>query len=144
MKKNLIKIDVISPEGMIYEGEAKMITLRGADGELGITPGHTQLLTSIKPGPLRVSLSEVDEEILFVAGGILEVQPDRVIVLADIVERPRDVNELAAKEAQEKAQQILKDTKVDKVSLSEAQNMLIEAEARLKVLSMLKGKKASI
>jgi F-type H+-transporting ATPase subunit epsilon len=141
MAENLIKIDVISPEGMVYEGDATLIGLRGADGELGITPGHTQLLTSIKPGPLRIVLAEGEEEVLFVAGGILEVQPNRVIVLADIVERPRDVNELAAQEAKQKAEETLKDAKADKVSLSEAQNMLIEAEARLKVLSMLKGKK---
>jgi F-type H+-transporting ATPase subunit epsilon len=139
MAEKLIKIYVISPEGAIYEGSAKLVVLRGAEGELGISAGHAQLLTSIAPGPLRMVLEDDKEDILFVAGGILEVQPDQIIVLADVVERPMDVNESAAQEAKQKAEALLKDASLDKISINEAQLMLAEAEARLKVLALLKG-----
>ncbi len=139
MADKLIKINVVSPEGSVYAGDAKLVVLRGAEGELGISAGHTQLLTSVAPGPLRIVLADDKEDILFVAGGILEVQPEQIIILADVAERGMDLNEAAAEETKQKAEKLLKDSSLDKVSVSEAQMMLIEAEARLRVLKMIKG-----
>ncbi len=139
MSVKKIQVDVVSAEGPIFSGEAIAISIRGGEGELGISYGHTQLLTSIPPGSMRIQLDNGKEELLFVAGGILEVQPGQVITLADVVERPQDINEAAAKEAKKRAETLLKDNSNDKVDLMKAQQQLIEAEARLRVLSLMKG-----
>jgi F-type H+-transporting ATPase subunit epsilon len=139
MSVKKIQVDVISAEGPVFSGEAVSISLRGSDGELGISYGHTQLLTSIPPGTMRIRLDNDKEELLFVAGGILEVQPGQVITLADVVERPQDINEIAAQEAKQRAEELLKDHSKDALDLLEAQKILIESEARLKVLELMKG-----
>lgn len=139
MSVKKIQVDVVSAEGPIFSGEAVSISVRGGEGELGISYGHTQLLTSIPPGSMCIHLDNGKEELLFVAGGILEVQPGQVITLADVVERPQDINEAAAKEAKQRAEELLKDHSKDKVNLIQAQQQLIEAEARLRVLSLMKG-----
>ncbi|MDC0535067.1 F0F1 ATP synthase subunit epsilon [Francisellaceae bacterium] len=139
MSVKKIQVDVVSAEGPIFSGEAVSISVRGGEGELGISYGHTQLLTSIPPGSMRIHLDNGKEELLFVAGGILEVQPGQVITLADVVERPQDINEAAAKEAKQRAEELLKDHSKDKVNLIQAQQQLIEADARLRVLSLMKG-----
>ena len=134
-----IQVDVVSAEGPIFSGEAVSISIRGGEGELGISYGHTQLITSIPPGTMKIHLDNDKEELLFVAGGILEVQPAQVITLADVVERPQDINETAAKEAKQKAEDLLKDHRNDKQDLMQAQQQLTEAEARLRVLNLMKG-----
>lgn len=136
-KTKLIKVSVVSPEGEVFSGEAISLVIRGADGELGICYGHTQLLTSLPPGALRIKL-EKEEKILYVEGGMLEVQPNQAIILADTVERPMDVNEEAAKEAKRKAQELLNNSKGDKVTFDQAQLQLAEAEARLRVLELMR------
>lgn len=141
-KVKTIKVSVVSPEGEVFSGKALSVVVKGAEGELGIHHGHTQLLTSLPPGALRIHLENHDEKILFVEGGILEVQPAQVIILADTVERPMDVNEQAAKEAKERAQLLLAKSKNDKISFEKAQLELAEAEARLRVLDLMRKVKS--
>src|SRR5204863_9993122 len=97
---NTIHVDVVSAEESIYSGEAEFVVLPGEAGELGILPGHTPLLTRIKPGTVRLKLeNQPDEQLVFVAGGLLEVQPGRVTVLADTAIRAHDLDEAKAQAA---------------------------------------------
>lgn len=98
-------VDVVSAEEGIFSGEAAFVALPGQEGELGILPGHVPLITRIRPGAVRVKTPEGKEENIFVAGGILEVQPDRVTVLADTAIRSKDLDEAKAKKALEDAKQ---------------------------------------
>lgn len=101
-----LHVDVVSAETSIFEGQAEFVTLPGEEGELGIYPQHTPLLTRIKPGAVRIKLPGRDEEeFVFVAGGILEVQPNRVTVLADTAIRGHDLDEAKATEALKKAEE---------------------------------------
>ena len=88
-----IHVDVVSAEEQIFSGEAKFVALPGESGELGILPRHTPLITRIKPGAVRIERPDGSEEFVFVAGGILEVQPNRVTVLADTAIRGKDLDE---------------------------------------------------
>lgn len=95
-----IKVDVVSAEEQIFSGEAELVSLPGTSGELGIMPGHLPLITLIRPGFVRIHAAGREEpEQIFVAGGVLEVQPDRVTVLADTAVRSKDLDEARAKEA---------------------------------------------
>ena len=98
-----IFVDVVSAEESIFSGEASFVALPGQEGELGILPGHVPLLTRIRPGAVRITTTEGTQENVFVAGGILEVQPDRVTVLADTAIRSKDLDEAKAKQALEEA-----------------------------------------
>ena len=98
-----IFVDVVSAEESIFSGEASFVALPGQEGELGILPGHVPLLTRIRPGAVRITTTEGAQENVFVAGGILEVQPDRVTVLADTAIRSKDLDEAKAKQALEEA-----------------------------------------
>jgi F-type H+-transporting ATPase subunit epsilon len=140
MSENLIQVNVVSPEGAIFEGSAKMVIVRGAEGEIGISYGHTQLLTSLPPGLLRIIFEDDKEQYLFVAGGIFESQPKHVIVLADVVERPVDINEASAQQAKEKAKRTIQQADADAKEVEKAQKTLAEAQARLKVLALFKNK----
>ncbi len=137
-----MKVSVVSPEGEIYAGEAERIYLRGAMGELGIAPGHLQLLTTIKPGPLRLVHAHQEEELLYVSGGILEIQPDCVSILADTIERPQDVNEAAALAAKKAAEDLLagQQAPIDRMRI---QQELTEALAKLQVLELMRQRKGS-
>ena len=99
-----IVVDVVSAEASVFSGEAKFVALPGQEGELGILPGHVPLITRIRPGAVRVQTAEGTEESIFVAGGLLEVQPDRVTVLADVAVRSKDLDEAKAKQAIEAAE----------------------------------------
>ena len=99
-----IFVDVVSAEESIFSGEASFVALPGQEGELGILPGHVPLLTRIRPGAVRITTTEGTQENVFVAGGILEVQPDRVTVLADTAIRSKDLDEAKAKQALEGSQ----------------------------------------
>ena len=95
-----IKVDVVSAEEHIFSGEAELVSLPGTSGELGIMPGHLPLITLIRPGFVRVHVpGEQEPEQIFVAGGVLEVQPEQVTVLADTAVRSKDLDEASAKEA---------------------------------------------
>ena len=101
-----LRVDVVSAEQLIFSGVAEFVILPGEDGELGIYPRHTPLITRIKPGAVRIQIPEqADEELIFVAGGILEVQPNVVTVLADTAIRGHDLDEAKALEAQKRAEE---------------------------------------
>ncbi|MFZ9035220.1 MAG: F0F1 ATP synthase subunit epsilon [Francisellaceae bacterium] len=139
MSEKLLKVNVVSHEGSVYEAEAKMVSLRGSDGEMGIAYGHTQLLSTVPPGVVRIE-REGETDTLYISGGVVEVQPHGVIILADVMERAKDLNEAAAEKARQNAKQVLEKGKdMSKVDVEEARQMLAEAEARLKALKILKG-----
>lgn len=104
-----MQIEIVSAEKAIFLGEATHIVITGSLGELGIYPGHTQLLTGLKPGPVRIVRLNGEDEILYISGGILEVQPQLVSILADTAIRASDLDEMAALEAKEHAERILND-----------------------------------
>ena len=136
-----MNVSVVSPEGEIYAGNAHRVYIRGAMGELGIAPGHLQLLTTIKPGPLRLIHGEEDqEELLYVSGGVLEVQPNCVTILADTIERPQDVNEAAALAAKTAAEDLLQGEQAP-ADRSRIQEELTEALAKLQVLELMRQRR---
>lgn len=108
---NTIHVDVVSAEESIFSGEARFVALPGEAGELGIYPRHTPLITRIKPGSVRIEMADGKEEFVFVAGGILEVQPDCVTVLSDTAVRGKDLDEEKANEARLAAEEALKNAK---------------------------------
>ncbi|WP_119329488.1 F0F1 ATP synthase subunit epsilon [Cysteiniphilum halobium] len=140
MSDKLLKVNVVSQEGSVYEAQAKMVSLRGTEGEMGIAFGHTQLLSTLPPGVVRIERENNEKDTLYISGGILEVQPHQVIILSDVMERAKDLNEAAAEKARQQAEEALKKARdSDKVEVEEARQMLAEAEARLKALKILKG-----
>jgi F-type H+-transporting ATPase subunit epsilon len=106
-----IHVDVVSAEESIFSGEARFVALPGEAGELGIYPRHTPLITRVKPGSVRIEKADGGEEFIFVAGGILEVQPNRVTVLSDTAIRGKDLDEEKANEARRLAEEALKNAK---------------------------------
>ena len=129
-----LHVDVVSAEESIFSGEAKFVALPGELGELGIYPRHTPLITRIKPGAVRIQRADNDqEEFVFVAGGILEVQPGTVTVLADTAIRGKDLDEAKATEAKRLAEEALKNAKSD-LDLAKAQNELVALAAQLAAL----------
>jgi F-type H+-transporting ATPase subunit epsilon len=106
-----IHVDVVSAEESIFSGEARFVALPGEAGELGIYPRHTPLITRVKPGSVRIEKADGSEEFVFVAGGILEVQPNRVTVLSDTAIRGKDLDEQKAAEAKRQAEESLKNAK---------------------------------
>ena len=108
-----IHVDVVRAEEQIFSGEARFVALPGESGELGIYPRHTPLITRVKPGSVRILRPDGTEEFIFVAGGILEVQPTRVTVLSDTAIRGKDLDEQKAEEARRAAEEALKNAKSD-------------------------------
>lgn len=134
-----MQIEIVSAEVSIFSGEATHIIVTGLLGELGIYPGHTQLLTALKPGPVRIVKPDGEDEILYISGGILEVQPQLVSILADTAIRAADLDELAALAAKEHAERILSDKQAD-IDYAKATAELAQAVAQLQVISKLKKK----
>lgn len=134
-----MQIEIVSAEVSIFSGEATHIVVTGLLGELGIYPGHTQLLTALKPGPVRIVKPDGEDEILYISGGILEVQPQLVSILADTAIRAVDLDELAALAAKEHAERILSDKQAD-FDYAKATAELAQAVAQLQVISKLKKK----
>jgi F-type H+-transporting ATPase subunit epsilon len=134
-----IHVDVVSAESLIFSGEAKFVALPGESGELGILPRHTPLITRIKPGAVRIEKADGSEEFVFVAGGILEVQPNVVTVLADTAIRGKDLDEAKAEEAKKRAEEALrnKDASMD---YAVAQAELVSAVAQLAAIRKLRAK----
>jgi len=128
-----LHVDVVSAEEQIFSGEAKFVALPGEGGELGILPKHTPLITRIKPGAVRIERPDGTEEFVFVAGGILEVQPNRVTVLADTAIRGKDLDEAKANEAKKLAEEALKNAKSE-LDLAKAQSELAVQAAQLAAL----------
>lgn len=125
-----LKVDVVSAEKSIYSGQAKFVVLPGESGELGILPGHTPLITRIRPGMVRITLEDNSEESCFVAGGLLEVQPGHVTVLSDTAIRAADLDEAKAVEARQRAEEALRNAK-DKADIAvvEAELAMLAAQA---------------
>ena len=135
-----IKLEIVSAETAIFSGEATMVVAPGKDGDLGIAPKHTPLLTTLRPGEIEVHKEGEDKEYIYVTGGILEVQPHMVTILADSATHSDELDEEAALEAKNQAEKALQgaDKKED---LEQAQAQLVEAAARYSAVKILKGKK---
>lgn len=132
-----IRCDIVSAQEEIFSGEAAMIFATGTVGELGISPRHAPLITQLKPGPVRVQQPDGEEAFFFVGGGILEVMPHIVTVLADTAVRADDLDEAAAVKAKEEAERELADRTGD-MEVAEAQAKLAEAVAQLQALERLR------
>ena len=125
-----LHVDVVSAEESIFSGEARFVVLPGVEGELGIYPRHTPLITKIKPGSVRIETDQGEEIFIFVAGGIIEVQPHAVTVLSDTAIRGKDLDEEKALLAQQQAQEALKNAKSD-IDIAMAQSELAVMAAEL-------------
>ena len=134
-----IHVDVVSAESLIFSGEAKFVALPGEAGELGILPKHTPLITRIKPGAVRIEKADGTEEFVFVAGGILEVQPNVVTVLADTAIRGKDLDEAKAEEAKKRAEEALRNNDAS-IDYAVAQAELVSAVAQLAAIRKLRAK----
>jgi len=135
-----LHVDVVSAEEEIFSGEAKFVALPGDMGELGIYPRHTPLITRIKPGAVRIQRADNgEEELVFVAGGILEVQPDRVTVLADTAIRGRDLDEAKAQEAKKRAEEAIRNAKSE-IDLAMAQSEFATMAAQIAAIAKLRKK----
>jgi F-type H+-transporting ATPase subunit epsilon len=132
-----IKVDVVSAEEEIFSGQAKFVALPGEAGELGILPGHTPLITRIRPGAVRIEVESGEEEFVFVAGGILEVQPGAVTVLADTAIRGKDLDEAKAEQARKRAEEALQNTGSN-LEYATAQAELAYATAQLAAIQRLR------
>lgn len=130
-----IQLDIASPEANIFSGSVEMVVVTGEMGELGILPGHTQLLTSIKPGQIRITLQGNTQDIYYISGGILEVQPYIITILADTAVRATDLDEVAAITARENAKSLLNDKKSN-VALTGVLAQLAQATAKLRVIKL--------
>ena len=136
---NTIHVDVVSAEEQIFSGEATFVALPGEAGELGIYPKHTPLITRIRPGAVRIQVAGGGEEFVFVAGGILEVQPNGVTVLADTAIRGGDLDEAKATAAKKQAEELMlnKDSNID---YAKAQAEMAAAVAQLAAIQKLRSK----
>ena len=135
-----IHVDVVSAEESIFSGEAKFVALPGENGELGILPRHTPLITRIRPGAVRIEKADGSgEEFVFVAGGILEVQPGTVTVLADTAIRGKDLDEAKAVEAKKMAEEAMKNAKSD-IDLAAATGEFAAMAAQLAAIQKLRKK----
>ena len=135
-----MQVNIVSAEGEIFSGEAAMVFAPAKMGDVGIAPRHAPLLTNLRPGDLRVETPEGEEKFFYVTGGVLEVQPHMVTVLADSAMRGSDLDEEAARIAKETAEQRLAGA-TDQKSLEHARLQLVEAAARYRAVQKLKGRK---
>lgn len=135
-----IQVDVVSAEESIFSGLAEFVALPGEAGELGIYPQHTPLITRIKPGSVRIKVPGQEEVLVFVAGGILEVQPKAVIVLADSAIRGKDLDEAKASEAKRLAEDALVNRGAN-IDFAQAQSELASAIAQLAAIQKLRNKR---
>jgi len=132
-----IRCDIVSAHEEIFSGEAAMVFASGIAGDLGISPRHAPLITQLKPGPVRVQVSDGEEQFYFVTGGIIEVQPHVVTVLADTAVRGEDLDQAAAEKAKAEAERELAD-RTGEMEVAEAQAKLLEAVAQLQAMESLR------
>ena len=130
---------IVSAEKEIFSEAVSMVVATGSLGEIGITPGHSQLLTGISPGPVKVVKENGEEEVFFLSGGFIEVQPDVVTLLSDVAVRAEDIDEAEAEKAKEEAEKMKNDAEAG-VDFSRARAELAEAAARLQTLRKLRKK----
>ena len=133
-------VDIVSAEQAIFSGEVTMVVAPGEGGELGILPEHTPLLTRVKPGAVRLQLAEGPEEVVYVSGGMMEVQPDMVTILADTSVRAHDLDEAKALEAKRLAEEAIAN-RTGKMEIAKAQAELAEAAAQLAAIRKLRSRK---
>jgi len=135
-----IHVDIVSAEGELFSGEASLVVAPGTLGELGIHPRHAPLLTTLKPGNVRIQVDGQEEQVFYVGGGALEVQPNRVTVLADTAARAKDLDEAEAEHAKQRAEELVR-TRTDKREIAEAQGELLRAIAQLRAIERLRKKR---
>ncbi len=135
-----IHVDVVSPEGQMFSGDANMVFAPGTEGEIGVAPRHAPLLTTLIPGVVRVQVEGQEEQSFYVGGGVLEIQPNQVSVLADTAARARDLDEAAAQQAKARAEEALKGH-TDKLDIAQAQAELARAMAQLRAIGQLRKKR---
>jgi F-type H+-transporting ATPase subunit epsilon len=133
-------VDIVSAEQSIFSGEAEMLIAPGDAGELGILPEHMPLLSRIKPGTLRIKMPNAEEEVIYVSGGMMEVQPDRVTVLADTSVRAHDLDEAKALEAERLAKEALSD-RSGTIDHAKAQIELAQAAAQIAAIRKLRQRR---
>lgn len=134
-----LHLDIVSAEAEIFSGQAEMVFVPASQGEVGILPRHTPLLTTLRPGEVRVKIPDAEEQVFYVSGGILEIQPHVVTILSDTALRAHDVDEAAALEAKQHAEQAMRDRKSD-FDYAQAQAELAEAVAQLQTIQRLRKK----
>jgi len=132
-----IRCEIVSAEAEIWHGTATLVVASGDDGELGIAPRHAPLITRLRPGQVRVIGENGEEQFFYVSGGIIEVQPQVVTVLADTAIRAKDLDESAASQAKEKAERLLAN-RTDAVEVAQAQVELAQAIAQLQAIERLR------
>jgi F-type H+-transporting ATPase subunit epsilon len=135
-----IHVDIVSPEGQLFAGEATMVFAPAVEGEIGIAPRHAPLLTTLSAGVVRVQVEGQEEHTFYVGGGALEVQPHRVSVLADTAARARDLDEAAAQAAKARAEEAVRG-RTERIDIAEAQAELARAMAQLKAIGQLRKKR---
>ncbi len=136
-----VHVDIVSAEAMIYSGLAEFVVVPGVMGELGIWPRHAPLLTQLKPGSVRVKLPDREgEELIFVSGGILEVQPSKITVLSDTAIRGNDLDEAAAIEAKRQAEEAMRN-RGGAMEIAKAEAELAEAVAQLRAIEQLRKRR---
>lgn len=134
-----VQCDIVSADESLFSGPVEMVVATGSLGELGINPGHAPLLSDLKPGPVRIIKQAGDEELYYLSGGYLEVQPNSISILADTAVRADDIDEAAAAEAVKAAEQGLANQNGE-IEYSKAATMLAEATAQLRTVQTLRKK----
>ncbi|MFB0989288.1 MAG: F-type H+-transporting ATPase subunit epsilon [Porticoccaceae bacterium] len=134
-----VHCDIVSADESLFSGSVKMIVATGSLGELGITPGHAPLLSDLRPGPVRLVKENGEEEVYYLSGGYLEVQPGSIAILADTAVRAGDIDEAAAAEAMKTAEQAIANQSSE-IEYSKAASMLAEATAQLRTVQTLRKK----
>ena len=134
-----VHCDIVSAEEAIFSGDVQFVSLTGSMGDLGITPGHSPLLSSIKPGPVHMRMASGEEDVFYVSGGFMEVQPDKITVLADTAMRVNDLDEAKAEEAKRQAEQQMADQSAE-FEYSVAAAQLAEAAAQLRTIRQIRQK----
>ncbi len=137
---NKIAVEIVSADRTIYSGEGELISATASTGEVGIMHGHTPLLASLKPGHVTISHEDQEDNMSFISGGFIEVQPNKVTILADTAERAEDLAEAAAQEAVDQAKESVRNAPQG-ADLEKAQRILAESEARMSLLKRFQNRK---
>jgi F-type H+-transporting ATPase subunit epsilon len=137
---NTIHVDIVSPEGQLFAGDANMVFAPASQGEIGIAPRHAPLLTTLKAGEVRVQIEGQEEQSFYVGGGALEIQPHLVSILADTAARAHDLDEAAALAAKQRAEEAVRG-RTDKIDIAEATAELARAMAQLRAIERLRKKR---
>jgi F-type H+-transporting ATPase subunit epsilon len=132
-----IHVDIVSAEGEIFSGEASMVFVPAIMGDIGIAPRHAPLLTTLKPGEIRVQTPEGGEQLFYLSGGAVEIQPHLVTVLADTALRAHDIDEAAALQAKQHAEEALRN-RGDALDIAKAQALLAESMAQIRAIGKLR------